>query len=70
MADKHSSTRFPGTVGEGEATQAAIASLFKSVRTGTPPVSGVTNGRLATLTGLLVRKAVYENRRVEMKEIL
>lgn len=60
----------PHKGGEGEATQAAIASFFRSIRTGTPPVSGVINGRLATLTGLLVRKAVYENRRVEMKEIL
>ena len=52
------------------ATHQAVDAFFNSLRTGTPPVSSVHNGRMATLTGLLVRKAVYENRRVEMKEIL
>jgi predicted dehydrogenase len=60
----------PTDGGDASATQQSVDAFFKSVRTGTPPVSNVMNGRLATLTGLLVRKAVYENRRVEMKEIL
>lgn len=55
---------FPGT------TQEAVDSFYKSLREGTETVSNVKNGRMATLTGMLVRKAVYENRRVEMKEIL
>jgi len=56
--------------GDADATQSAVARFFDSVRTGKPPVSGVKNGRMATLTGLLVRKAVDENRRVEMKDLV
>jgi len=48
----------------------SVNTFFNCVRTGTKPPSGVETGRNATLTGLLVRKAVYEKRRVEMKEIL
>ncbi|MBI4579709.1 MAG: Gfo/Idh/MocA family oxidoreductase [Planctomycetes bacterium] len=55
---------FPNT------THESIASFYACVRAGTEPLSNVRNGRLATLTGMLVRKAVYENRRVEMREIL
>lgn len=51
-------------------TLESVASFYQSLRTNTTPVSGVANGRMATLTGLLVRKAVYENRRVEMKELI
>jgi predicted dehydrogenase len=52
------------------ATAQSVDAFLNSLRTNTRPVSTVENGRLATLTGLLVRKAVYENRRVEMKELL
>ncbi len=55
--------------GEPYMTENSMAEFFKSVRTGTAPVSGVVNGRMATLVGLLVRKAVYEHRRVLMSEI-
>jgi len=47
----------------------SVKAFFQSLRTGQPPVSGVANGRRATLTGLLVRKAVDERRRVLMSEI-
>ncbi|NLX14161.1 MAG: Gfo/Idh/MocA family oxidoreductase [Phycisphaerales bacterium] len=50
--------------------QDALLSFLRATREGTPAVSGVENGRMATLTGLLVRKAVYEERWVTMKEIL
>ncbi len=49
---------------------AAAMSFFNSILQRKPAVSGVENGRMATLTGLLVRKAVYEERWVTMKEIL
>jgi len=48
----------------------SINTFFNCLRSGTKPPSGVDNGRRATLTGLLVRKSVYEGRRVEMKELL
>lgn len=54
----------------GDATPASVASFVNTVRTGGKPVSSVTNGRMATLCGLMVRKAVYERRRVTMDEIL
>ena len=51
-------------------TQESIETFYRCLREGKEPPSNVTNGRMATLTGMLVRKAVYENRRVEMKELL
>jgi len=51
-------------------TTVSVEHFFECVREGKPPLSGVENGVAATLTGLLVRKAVYEHRRVEMEEIL
>ena len=53
-----------------DTTLDAIRSFFECVRTGQAPVVGVKEGRDATLFGLLVRKAVYENRVVTMDEIL
>jgi len=50
-------------------TQQSVDAFLNSLRTGSKPVSGVVNGRMATLTGLLVRKAVDEKRRVLMSEI-
>lgn len=52
------------------ADREAMLSFLRSIREGTPAVSGVENGRTATLTGLLVRKAVETGRWVTMKEIL
>ncbi|MHC4443788.1 MAG: Gfo/Idh/MocA family protein [Planctomycetota bacterium] len=59
-----------GGPGAGAMNGEAINTFFNCVRTGTKPPSGVDNGRNATLTGLLVRKSVYEKRLVTMKEVL
>ncbi len=56
--------------GEPYMTEASMDAFFDSMRTGKPVVSGVVNGRLATLVGLLVRKSVYERRKVLMREIV
>ncbi|MCL2330487.1 MAG: Gfo/Idh/MocA family oxidoreductase, partial [Phycisphaerae bacterium] len=56
--------KFPDT------TKEALRGYFQCLRDGSAVASNVQHGRAATLTGLLVRKAVYEKRRVEMKEIL
>lgn len=48
----------------------AVKKFFDSLRTSQPPIIGVTEARKATLTGLLVRKAVDERRRVLMTEII
>ncbi len=50
-------------------TQSAQA-FSDALRNHTQPASGVDNGRAATLAGLLVRKAVYERRRVTINELL
>jgi len=50
-------------------TQMSIGSFLKTLRGQQKLVSGVENGRMATLVGLMVRKAVYERRRVTMDEI-
>jgi len=68
--DKKDPVQLKEPGGEPRMTEDSMAAFFKSMRTGTPPVSGVVNGRAATLTGLLVRKAVYEHRRVLMSEIV
>ncbi len=54
----------------GNRTELALESFFDCIRHGRSPVVGVDDGRNATLFGLLVRKAVYEERRVTMKEVL
>lgn len=51
-------------------TELAINVFMNALRTGKPVPSGVHNGRLATYTGLLVRKAVDEQRWVKMSEIM
>ncbi len=51
-------------------TLLALQSFFQCTRTGRQPEVGVREGRDATLVGLLVRKAVYEQRDVSMAEIL
>lgn len=48
---------------------ASLKAFVKSIREDTPVVCGVESSRLATYTGLLVRKAVDERRRVDLKEI-
>jgi myo-inositol 2-dehydrogenase / D-chiro-inositol 1-dehydrogenase len=59
-----------GTFDYNMATQEALGSFLSSVRERTEPVATVDHGRDAVLTCLLVRKAVYERRAVEMKEVL
>lgn len=54
----------------GNRTQLALESFFDCVQTGKKPVVGVEDGRRATLYGLLVRQAVYEERTVKMEELL
>jgi len=56
--------------GAGDRTQPSVDAFFNCLRTGSKPPSGVINGRMATLTGLLVRKAVDERRWVKMSEIV
>lgn len=51
-------------------TEDALVSFINSVRTGKPPAATVANGRNATLTALLVRKAVYEHKVVSWGEML
>jgi predicted dehydrogenase len=60
--------QLPGT--EVNNTTQSAQAFTDALRNRTQPVSGVENGRMATLAGLLVRKAVYERRRVTMDEIL
>jgi myo-inositol 2-dehydrogenase/D-chiro-inositol 1-dehydrogenase len=55
---------------EGDQSTLSIRSFLDAVRKGAVPQSTVANGRDATLVGLLVRKAVDEERVVEMGEIL
>ncbi len=59
----------PPPKGSGDLTIQHMGAFVNSLRTGSPPISGVVNGRMATYTGLLVRKAVDEHRRVLMSEI-
>lgn len=51
-------------------TRESIVSFMHALRNHTPVVSGVRNGRDATLVALMVRKAVDEHRRVTTKEIV
>ncbi|HEY8505544.1 MAG TPA: Gfo/Idh/MocA family oxidoreductase, partial [Gemmataceae bacterium] len=52
-----------------DTTLLALQGFFDCVRTGKPPVVGAKEGRDATLFGLLVRQAVYEQRVVTMDEV-
>lgn len=65
-------SRKEGTVpGDGtEGTSRSVNAFFECLHSGAKPASGVVNGRAATLTGLLVRKAVDEGRWVKMSEII
>lgn len=47
----------------------SLQAFVDSIRTGAPVVCGVESSRLATYTGLLVRAAVDQGRRVELKEL-
>lgn len=51
-------------------TKQALESFFTSVRTRSTPVATLETGRDATLVGLLVQKAVYERRMIDMKELV
>ena len=53
-----------------DTTLPALTDFFDCVRERRAPFVGVEDGRNATLFGLLVRKAVYEERTVRMEEIL
>ena len=53
-----------------DSTLLAMQAFIHSVHTGDQPIVGVREGRNATLFGLLVRKAVYEQRVVTMDEVL
>jgi predicted dehydrogenase len=55
---------------EGDHTAISIAAFLDALRKDKPVCSDVVNGRMATYTGLLVRKAVDERRWVSMKEIM
>ena len=57
-------------VGEENHINQNIDAFLGAIRTGGPVLSGVENGRLATYTGLLVRKAVDERRWVSIDELL
>lgn len=62
----------PGEVAaqDGDHIGQNIAAFLDSIRTGAPVLTGVHNGRTATYTGLLVRKAVDEQRWVSMDELM
>lgn len=51
-------------------TEKAIETFFKTVRTGGKSVADMEVGRRASLVGIMVRKAVYEKRRVKMSELV
>ncbi len=53
-----------------DTTLLAMKGFFDCVRGGRPAAVGAREGRDATLVGLLVRKAVYEQRIVTMEEVL
>jgi myo-inositol 2-dehydrogenase/D-chiro-inositol 1-dehydrogenase len=55
---------------ERDDTELALEAFLNSIREGKPAVAPVSNGRNAVLTGLLVRKAVYERRCVSWGEML
>src|SRR5262249_39647991 len=56
--------------GEPEMSSNSVKHFFECIREGKQPNSSIGNGIQATLTGLLVRKAVDERRTVTMEEIL
>ncbi|HSW46381.1 MAG TPA: Gfo/Idh/MocA family oxidoreductase [Phycisphaerae bacterium] len=51
-------------------TRGSVGAFMKTLRGQGPNVCTVNEGRAATLVGLLVRRAVYEHRRVTMNEII
>jgi predicted dehydrogenase len=54
---------------DGDHYVAALKAFVNSIRTNSPVVCNVETSRQATYTGLLVRQAFYEKRRVEIKEL-
>lgn len=61
--------QYGSPIGDPLWTEQSLRSFVASLRERKPVVAGVREGRNATLTGLLVRKAVDERRRVEMREL-
>jgi predicted dehydrogenase len=55
---------------EPDHIESALAAFVRSIRHDEPVICDVTEGRNATYTGLLVREAVEQGRRVEMKELM
>ncbi len=56
--------------GEGEdMNYRSVAAFFDNARGKKQPLNNVESGRIATLTGILGRKAIYEKRVVEWKEV-
>ena len=53
-----------------DSTKLAFEAFLHSVRTRTPPIAGVKEGREAMLTSLLMREAVYKQRAVTLSELL
>jgi predicted dehydrogenase len=51
-------------------TRESLRAFFDSIRTGTPPVSGVRNGRDAVLVGLMIRHAYDSGRVVTWEDTL
>ena len=60
----------PGNQEHVAMTGKAIETFFKTVRTGGKSVADIEVGRRASLTGILVRQAVHEKRRVLMSELV
>jgi len=58
------------TAVEPDMTAASVRHFFDCIREGHHPASSLDNGIEATLTGLLVRRAVDERRPVTMEELL
>jgi len=54
---------------EGDHIAMSLQAFVQSIRTGSPIVCDMRTARLSTYTGVLVREAVLEGRRVELKEL-
>jgi myo-inositol 2-dehydrogenase/D-chiro-inositol 1-dehydrogenase len=67
---KRDPVQLPGKAGEPTMTFNSVNAFYEALHANRKPVSTVENGRLATLVGLLVRKAVDDRRKVKMTEIM
>ncbi|MHC4442236.1 MAG: Gfo/Idh/MocA family protein [Planctomycetota bacterium] len=62
--------KLPGEQHNLAMTRKAIGKFFETVRAGGKSIADMEVGRMASLTGILVRKAVYEKQRVLMSELV